>query len=105
MQMAAALARDDVRAALERELSAALVAVAPELREVLIERFAKTLQHLVDSERKRCAELCRARAALWRATPHNTWEGRSEIRRARVNEAEYLADAIETPPELLPPAR
>jgi hypothetical protein len=100
--MAAARGKVDTPASVERELSAALVATAPELREILIDGFARMLQHAIATERTRCAELCRARAALWRTPTHEAMRGQTEVRRARVNEAEYLADAIETPSDLLP---
>ena len=90
---------DEIRALLERELSTALAAAPTALRELLIDRLGGLLHYAVECERKRCVDLCRQRAALWRTTrmAQSTLRGDSEEARARVNEAEYLADALELP--------
>ena len=62
-----------------------------------IDALARAIEQLVAEERRRCAKLCRDRVELWR----NTALAKSEIpsareeARARANEAQYLADAIE----------
>lgn len=63
-----------------------------------IDALASAVAQLVAEERRRCAGLCRARVELWR----NTALAKSELpsareeARARANEAQYLADAMET---------
>lgn len=63
-----------------------------------VDALAAAIDTLLRDERRRCAKLCRDRVELWR----NTALARSELpsareeARARANEAQYLADAMET---------
>jgi hypothetical protein len=95
---------DNEFAALQRELLKALTQLPQPTRDLAAERFADLIRLSIEAERTRCAKLCRARAQLWRTT----WMARDESprpaveeARARANEAEFLADALEAPPEAL----
>lgn len=70
----------------------------PPQREEIVTAVAELLAEQIASERSRCAEICRERAALWRRTPLAQAELPSarEEARARANEATYLADLIES---------
>lgn len=71
-------------------------------RGIAIEQFVRLIQHVTVVERMRCVELCRARAHMWRTTRMARDESHAAgvvEARARANEAEYLADALEAPPE------
>jgi hypothetical protein len=70
----------------------------PPRREEIVSAVAELLAGQIASERSRCAEICRERAALWRRTPLAQAELPSarEEARARANEATYLADLIES---------
>ena len=63
-----------------------------------VDALARAVAQLVTEERRRCAKLCRDRMDLWR----NTALAKSDLpsavaeARARANEAQYIADAIET---------
>lgn len=63
-----------------------------------VDALAGAVAQLLAEERRRCAKVCRDRMELWR----NTALAKSEIpsaraeARARANEAQCLADAIET---------
>jgi hypothetical protein len=62
-----------------------------------VNALARRVGALLAEERRRCAKLCRDRMELWR----NTAAAKSDIpsvreeARARANEAQYLADALE----------
>jgi hypothetical protein len=93
---------DNTRAALERELMEAFAKLPQPTRDIAAERFADLIQITVEAERTRCAKLCRARAQLWRTTRMGRDDSPRyavEEARARANEAEFLADALEAPPE------
>ncbi len=62
------------------------------------EALIAAVVELLAGERRRCAQVCRERAALWRRTPAATAEApyAREEARARANEATYLADLIES---------
>ncbi|HSD72145.1 MAG TPA: hypothetical protein VLE54_05110 [Thermoanaerobaculia bacterium] len=53
-------------------------------------------------ERRRCVEICRRRAELWRKTSFSSSSIASvrEEARARANEATYLADLLESGADL-----
>jgi protein subunit release factor B len=57
-----------------------------------IDALTRTVASLITQERRRCANLCRERAMLWR----NTLASQTQEARARANEAQYLADLLET---------
>jgi hypothetical protein len=95
-------ARNDTRAALERELAEAIAQLPEPARSIAIEKFVVLIQHVTESERMRCADLCRARAHMWRTTRMARDESHAAAAieaRARANEAEFLADALEVPNE------
>lgn len=55
----------------------------------------------IERERQRCVAICRRRAELWRRTAsRRPVAGALEEARARVNEAEYLADLLESGADL-----
>jgi hypothetical protein len=55
------------------------------------------VENEADRERRRCVEICRRRAELWRATlARNPTAGALEEARGRANEATYLADLLES---------
>ena len=56
-----------------------------------IDALTRTVATLLTQERRRCANVCRERAALWR----NTLASQTQEARARANEAQYLADLLE----------
>ncbi len=60
--------------------------------------LATAVAQLLREERRRCAALCRDRVELWRNTAlaRSSIPSAREEARARANEAQYLADAIET---------
>jgi len=68
--------------------------ISPADVDALVEAFVK----LRDEERRRCAKVCRDRMELWRNTAlaKSGIPSAREEARARANEAQYLADAIET---------
>lgn len=49
-----------------------------------------------ERERRRCVTICRRRAELWRATLAGNPMTRLEEARGRANEADYLADLLES---------
>lgn len=54
-----------------------------------------------ERERQRCVAICRRRADLWRTTAaRRPVAGALEEARARANEAEYLADLLESGADL-----
>jgi hypothetical protein len=71
-------------------------------REETVAAVAELLSKQVAEERRRCVAICRSRAELWRRTPaaHARIATAREEARARANEATYLADLIESDPEL-----
>lgn len=90
---------DDRHLVLERGLTEAFARLPESTRDAAIEQLAELIHHTVHAERRRCVKLCRARAALWRTTgmaKSDTAAAAAEAR-ARANEAEYLADALELP--------
>ncbi|HSP17295.1 MAG TPA: hypothetical protein VLV78_21305 [Thermoanaerobaculia bacterium] len=64
--------------------------------EDLASGVADLLTKQVADERRRCVEICRSRAELWRRTPSARAAFAREEARARANEATYLADLIES---------
>jgi hypothetical protein len=93
---------DPTRAALERDLLEALAQLPQPTRDIAAERYADLLRLSIETERARCADMCRARARLWRTTQMGRDDSPRhavEEARARANEAEFLADALEAPPE------
>ncbi|HKU41148.1 MAG TPA: hypothetical protein VJR89_23460 [Polyangiales bacterium] len=91
------------RAVLERGLAEAFAQLPEPLRAVAIDKLVALLRHVTDAERMRCVKLCRARAHMWRTTRMARDESHAAAvveARARANEAEFLADALETPPEV-----
>jgi hypothetical protein len=95
---------DETRAALERDFLEALARLPQPTRDMAAERFADLLRLSIEAERLRCANFCRARAKLWRTTQmaqNDSPRHAIEEARARANEAEFLADALEAPPEAL----
>ena len=93
---------DNRRAALERELMEALAKLPQPTRDIAAKRFADLISLSIEAERLRCAKLCRARAQLWRTTRmarSDSSRSAVEETRARANEAEFLADALEAPPD------
>ena len=94
--------RNQTRAVLERELTEALARLPEPMRDIAIERVAELILNVRESERTRCVNLCRARAQLWRTTRMRSGDSpraAQEEARARANEAEFLADALEAPSE------
>lgn len=63
-----------------------------------LDALASAVGELLAGERRRCARLCRDRVELWRNTAlaRSSLPPAREEARARANEAQYLADAIET---------
>jgi hypothetical protein len=93
---------DPTCAALERDLFEALAQLPQPARDIAAERFADLIRLNIEAERTRCADLCRGRARLWRSTQmarDDSPRHAIEEARARANEAEFLADALEAPPE------
>jgi len=91
---------DQKRKALERGLTEAFAKLPAETRDLAIEQWIELMQHTVHAERRRCVNLCRARATLWRTTLMAASDSPAPAAaeaRARANEAEYLADALEVP--------
>ena len=91
---------DDKRMVLERGLTEAFAKLPESTRDVAIEQLAELLHQTLHAERTRCVNLCRARAALWRTTGMARSDSPTSAAveaRARANEAEYLADALEIP--------
>jgi hypothetical protein len=88
---------DEFREAVEEAVDAVL-AKAP-TREALVAAVADLLERAVRTERHRCADVSRERAALWRKTPAATADvaAAREEARARANEAAYIADLLENP--------
>jgi hypothetical protein len=63
-----------------------------------VDALASGVAQLLAEERGRCAKLCRERVELWRNTAlaGSSLPSAREEARSRANEAQYLADAIET---------
>jgi hypothetical protein len=63
-----------------------------------VDALAEAFHQVKEDERRRCAKLCRDRMELWRNTAlaKSSLPSAREEARARANEAQYLADAIET---------
>lgn len=63
-----------------------------------LDALASAVEELLAGERRRCAKLCRERMELWRNTAlaKSSLPSAREEARARANEAQYLADLIET---------
>jgi hypothetical protein len=94
--------RNQKRAVLERELTEALAKLPEPMRDMAIDRVAELIHSVRESERTRCVKLCRARAQLWRTTRMHSGDSpraAQEEARARANEADFLADALEAPTE------
>lgn len=62
-----------------------------------LDALASATDELLAEERRRCASVCRQRMELWRSTAlaKSDLPSAREEARARANEAQYLADAIE----------
>lgn len=62
-----------------------------------LDALADVVARLQADERRRCARLCRDRMELWRNTAlaKSSIASAGEEARARANEAQYLADAME----------
>ena len=91
---------DHKRIALERGLIEALAQLPEATRDVAIEQLTELIDQTLHAERSRCVKMCRARAALWRTTRMAAVDSPATATteaRARANEAEYLADALEAP--------
>ena len=59
------------------------------------------MEDRAQSERARCATICRSRADLWRRTAARaTLAAARDEARARANEASYIADLIESGSDL-----
>jgi hypothetical protein len=56
-----------------------------------IDALTRAVATLLTQERRRCANVCRERATLWR----NTLASQTQEARARANEAQVLADLLE----------
>jgi len=92
--------RNDTRTVLERELTEAFAALAEPTRTIAIEKFVRLISQVSQSERMRCVDLCRTRAQMWRTTRMARDESHAAAvleARARANEADFLADALEVP--------
>ena len=76
----------------------ALLDASEQTRSEIITRIAVLCEEEVERERKRCVDACRERAEKWRRTPSASSDipGAREEARARANEAQYLADLIES---------
>lgn len=63
-----------------------------------VDALADGFDRLLADERRRCAKVCRDRMELWRNTAlaKSSLPSAREEARARANEAQYLADALET---------
>lgn len=62
-----------------------------------VEALASAVEQLLARERRRCEKVCRERVELWRNTAlaKSAVASARDEARARANEAQYLADAIE----------
>lgn len=62
-----------------------------------VDAVANVVARLLADERRRCAKVCRDRMELWRNTAlaKSSIPSAREEARARANEAQYLADALE----------
>ena len=92
----------ETRIVLERELTEAFAKLPEPTRAIAIEKFVSLIQHVTESERMRCVRLCRERARMWRTTRMARDESHAAAvveARARANEADFLADALEVPDE------
>ena len=94
----------EIEANIQEDLAEHLPELDSEARQRLARQLAGRLQSAVERERERCVEACRHRAELWRRTraAKSSADRTREEARARANEAQYLADWIETrvePPE------
>lgn len=92
-----------IQEALQEELTEHLPELEPALRQRLAERLGQRIRDAVERERQRCVEACRHRAELWRRTraAKSTVDRTREEARARANEAQYLADWLESQVEPL----
>lgn len=95
----------EIEASIQAELAEHLPELEPETQQRLVTGLSRRFQSAVERERRRCVETCRYRAALWRRTSaaESTVDRTREEARARANEAQYLADWLETrlePPEV-----
>ncbi len=60
------------------------------------------VERAIRRERERCVEICRRRAKLWRETASTTPSHEASVEaRSRANEANYLADLLETGEDLV----
>jgi hypothetical protein len=93
---------NDPRTVLERELTEAFAKLPEPTRAIAIEKFVTLIHHVTEFERMRCVKLCRSRAQMWRTTRMARDESHAAAvveARARANEADFLADALEVPDE------
>jgi hypothetical protein len=90
------------RIVLERELAEAFAKLPEPTRTIAIEKLVSLIHHATESERMRCVHLCRERARMWRTTRMARDESHAAAvveARARANEADFLADALEVSAE------
>lgn len=90
----------DLYALIDRELQMVLAPLPATQQAAVLERVLRLVQRVTSEQRRRCADVCRERAALWRATGmgKSALASAREEARARANEAQYLADAFDAPP-------
>jgi hypothetical protein len=93
------LTRDSVFCMTESARTLILETVGDRLSSADVDALADAVTQLRDEERSRCAKMCRDRMELWRNTAlaKSSLPAARDEARARANEAQYLADAIETP--------
>jgi len=95
----------EIEASIQTGLAEHLPDLEPETQQRLVKELTRRFHSSVERERRRCVEACRYRAELWRRTSaaESTVDRTREEARARANEAQYLADWLETrlePPEM-----
>jgi hypothetical protein len=93
---------DELTRAAEEALGGLLADTPTDLRRRIFREAAALVSGRIDRERRRCVEMCRRRAELWRnttAAKSGTATAREEAR-ARANEAQYLADLLASDTEL-----
>lgn len=86
-----------------RALEAPAAAGGRDFPEETVGRLVELVRQEVARERQRCLGLCRHRAELWEKTSSAQASAPEHARdeaRSRRNEAQYLADLIETEAEL-----
>jgi hypothetical protein len=79
----------------------------PETKRVMLaRRLALLVEEEVRRERLRCVQHCRRRAELWRTTlaSRSAHGAAREEARGRSNEAQYIADLLESGGDVVPNA-